>query len=192
METNEISSLASLGRRALAALLDTLILAIPCAIAAHLLPVVGGFLVVFLYAPVLEASEVRATLGKHLMGIQVADIQGRRISFRAALIRNILKLVSSVLFMAGHVVALFTARRQTLHDLLAETVVVYGRSERSIADAWMETMKSLVGSVGPLTTGSASADASLSALERLQALRERGALSEEEFQAAKKKVLEGG
>ncbi len=172
-----LSPYASLGRRFLALLLDFMILSIPCAIAGHVVPVVGSLVVLFFYAPILESSEMRATLGKHLVGIQVADPMGRRISLRAATVRNILKFVSSVLLFIGFFFALFTQKKQTLHDLLADTLVVYGRRECSIADAWMASVRELFHS-GPL-----------SQLERLQALRDRGTLTEEEFQEQKRKIL---
>jgi uncharacterized RDD family membrane protein YckC len=179
MNTPTYLPYASLGRRCLAMLLDFMILAIPCLIASQIIPVLGSLMVLFFYAPVLESSEIRATLGKHLVGIQVSDPMGRRISFRAALVRNGLKFVSSVLLCIGFFFALFTEKRQTLHDLLADTLVVYGRSERPIGDAWMATVRELFSSPSPL-----------SALERLQSLRENGTLTEEEFQQQKRKILD--
>lgn len=182
-----VESYSSFGRRLAAAILDGLILMIPMALVSRMIPMVGWLVVYFFYAPILESSEIRATLGKHLMGIQVCDLQGRRISLRAAIIRNLLKLISSALLFVGHVFALFTERRQALHDLFADTLVVYGRSERSIADAWTASLRELFGP-GQSTHYSAQV---VEELERLQALRERGALTEEEFQAQKKRVLGG-
>ncbi|MCM2322825.1 MAG: RDD family protein [Oligoflexia bacterium] len=179
------ASYASISRRLLAMLLDALILVIPVAIASQLVPVLGGILIAFLYAPVLESSEARATIGKHLMGIQVADIAGERISFRAACIRYFLKIVSSVLLFIGHALALFTQRRQALHDLAAETIVVYGRLELSLFDAWLAQFKAIVGS---RDSGVSKID-TLGELERLAALRDKGALTDAEFEAAKKRLL---
>ncbi len=184
----ESTHLASFGRRTMAFLLDCLIMAIPCAIGAHLIPIAGGFVVWFLYHPILESSEIRATLGKHLVGIQVCDLTGRRISLRAAIVRNLLKWVSLVLAFIGFIFALFTPKRQALHDFLADTLVVYGRSSRSIADAWVASMRELF-QMTPLAESSRPSDGGLEQLERLQALREKGALSEDEFQAQKQKIL---
>jgi uncharacterized RDD family membrane protein YckC len=177
---------ASFGRRFLALLLDFMILFIPASIMGQIVPVVGSLVVWFFYTPMFESSELRATLGKHLMGIQVTDAMGRRVSFRTSLIRNVLKIISSALCFFGYLIALFTSKRQTLHDLLAETLVVYGRSERPIADAWLESVRDLFQAT-PLATG--SLNSSLSQLERLQELRNSGALTEEEFQAQKAKIL---
>ncbi len=185
--TNNISNsnYASIGRRFLALLLDALILLIPCALGGHLIPIIGGIAIWFLYAPILESSRIRATLGKYLVGIQVVDGLGARISLRAAVVRNLLKFASSILLFIGFFFALFTTKKQTLHDLLADTFVVYGRSEDSIGDAWVENIKGL------FPTGSTveSDSSTLSQLERLQKLRDAGTLSEEEFQVQKKKIL---
>lgn len=182
---------ASLGRRVVALFLDGLIFAIPCAIANHLIPVLGGLIAWFFYAPVFESSQLRATLGKHLMGIQVVDLSGRRISLRAAVIRNFLKIVSSALLFLGFVVALFTKRKQTLHDMLADTIVIYGRSEMSIPDAWVESTREVF-SAGSAVINEQMRPANesmVTQLERLQSLREKGAISEDEFQKAKAKIL---
>ena len=134
---------ASPGRRILAMLIDCAVLSVPCTVASYLIPLLGGLAVWFFYAPVLESSELRATLGKRLLGIQVTDVAGGRISLKAALIRNALKFISSALVFIGFFLALFTEKKQALHDLLADTLVVNGRSARPIVDTWMETVRSL-------------------------------------------------
>ena len=180
--------IASQGRRALAFLLDGMILAIPCAIGAHLIPVAGMLLVLFLYAPLLAASEIRATLGKHLVGIQVADSMGRRISLKAAILRNALKYLTFSFFFIGFFFAFFTKRKQTLHDILSDTLVVYGRSDAAIGDAWLAGAKELFRQGGISFTKKDDVS-TVSRLERLQALREKGALTEEEFQREKARIL---
>ncbi len=57
-------------------MLDALVLIIPCFLLNCVLPVIGSFLVVALYAPVLESSELQATFGKYWMGIMVTDKKG--------------------------------------------------------------------------------------------------------------------
>ncbi len=185
---------SSLTRRLGAWLIDGLILGVMSVIIFQILPFVGGVVVWFFYAPIFECSEIRATPGKHLMGIQVADLMGRRISFRASLVRNVMKIVSTAILFIGYFFALFSDRKQTLHDLFADTVVVYGRSEVPIADAWTAATKELFragqNAVGP-TSGEASPNSGNIAeqLERLQALHDRGVLTQDEFEAAKRKIL---
>ena len=185
---------ASLSRRAGAFIIDCVILGIIGGIAAHIIPVLGGIIAWFFYGPILESSVIRATIGKHLMGIQVADLMGRRISLRAALIRNALKLVSAAILFIGFIVALFNRKKQTLHDMLADTVVLYGRSEVPVVDAWMETSKEAfrAGKESLHThTTPAGAESVVDQLERLQNLRNQGALTEEQYEAAKSKILGG-
>lgn len=184
---------ASLSRRFAACVLDGVILMIPGVLAYSVMPLFGGLVIWFLYAPVLESSEIGATIGKHLMGIQVKDLSGRRISFRAALIRNLMKVASNALLMIGALFALFTARKQTLHDLVADTTVVYGRSELPIFETWLNHLKSLFAHFKPEapqpTEPASKLSSTVDELERLEALRAKGTLSEEEFQKAKKRIL---
>lgn len=182
---------ASIGRRFVALLLDGLIFAIPCAIANNLVPFVGGVIAWFFYAPIFESSEIRATLGKHLMGIQVTDLSGRRISLKTALIRNLMKFVSGAILLIGYIMAFFTKRKQALHDLLADTIVVYGRSEVSIPDAWVANSKAVFNAGQAIIHEHTKhpEESVVAQLERLQGLREKGAITEEEFQAAKAKIL---
>lgn len=208
METNNLETLslpyASLSRRFGAFLIDAVIVGILGAIADNIITFLGGLAVWFFYAPILESSEVRATIGKHLMGIQVSDLTGRRISFRASLVRNVLKLVSAAIVFIGFFFALFTKRKQTLHDMLADTVVVYGRSEAPIADAWVASSKEVFRAgqsalATPNSTSNSSPNSSASSsnqnesvvsqLDRLQNLRAQGAISLEEYESAKKKLL---
>jgi uncharacterized RDD family membrane protein YckC len=137
---------SSINRRIFAMLLDWAIILIPIAVAIHVIPIIGGVILIFFYYPVFESSRLQATIGKHLMGIQVADEAGGRLTFRTACLRLLIKLASMTCLFLGHVLALFTQRHQALHDLVANSVVVYGRQEISIADAWVEQIRSIFSS----------------------------------------------
>ncbi len=176
---NVSASYASLWKRFLALFLDSLIVLIPAALAGDILPVLGGLIVWFFYAPVLESSKIQATLGKYCLSIRVTDLTGQRITLKAATIRNALKCVSSVMVFVGFVFALFSSKKQTFHDLLSDTLVMEGRIEHPVTEAWVENVKTVFGNT------------TLSEIERLQALREKGALTEEEFQEQKKAILSG-
>lgn len=193
-QTSESTHLiASLGRRSVAFLIDAVILAFIATVVGSIIPFLGGVMVWFFYAPLLESSEIRATVGKHLMGIQVTDLMGRRISVKAALIRNVMKLVSISILFFGFLVALFTSQKQSLHDLLAETIVVYGRSEKPVGDAWLESVKELFGAgkknFDLFTSTSSNTDSVVSQLERLEILYAKGAISNQEYTAAKNQIL---
>jgi uncharacterized RDD family membrane protein YckC len=78
----------------------------------------------FLYWPVLESSHWQATVGKRVMGLQVTDFDGQRLSFMHALLRALAKILSSIPFGVGYLLAAFTARKQALHDIIVKTLVV--------------------------------------------------------------------
>jgi len=78
----------------------------------------------WLYWALLESSAWQATLGKKLLGLQVTDMEGRRISFARASGRHFGKMASLLTFGIGFLLAGFTARKQALHDLLASCLIV--------------------------------------------------------------------
>lgn len=93
-----------------------------------------GFILLFVFAVLagqwfyfayFESSESQATPGKKMLGLQVIDVDGRRISFGRATGRFFGKFLSGALFNAGYIMAAFTARKQALHDMLASTLVIY-------------------------------------------------------------------
>ncbi len=81
-------------------------------------------LIAFLYWPVMESTERQATFGKQLLGIQVTDINGARLTFVRSLLRNLAKIISSLPFALGFLLAAFTARKQALHDIITKCLVV--------------------------------------------------------------------
>lgn len=85
---------------------------------------IAGYVIGFLYYPVLESSSAQATWGKRALGIKVTDLDGRKISFWRALGRYLGKLLSTFLLFFGYLMAAFTSRKQGLHDIMAGTLVV--------------------------------------------------------------------
>lgn len=83
-----------------------------------------SFFLHWLYFTLLESSPTRATLGKMAIGIIVTDYNGQRISFLRANGRYFAKFVSAFIFFIGFLMAGLTRKKQALHDLLAETLVV--------------------------------------------------------------------
>jgi uncharacterized RDD family membrane protein YckC len=54
----------------------------------------------------------------------VTGIDGGRISFARATGRHFAKYISAFLLGIGFIMAAFTAKKQALHDMIAETLVV--------------------------------------------------------------------
>ena len=83
-----------------------------------------GVLLGWIYFSVLESSERQATIGKKALGIIVTDTHGNRISFFKASGRHFGKIVSSITLGIGFIMAGFTKKKQTLHDIMFDCVVV--------------------------------------------------------------------
>jgi uncharacterized RDD family membrane protein YckC len=76
------------------------------------------------YYVVCEAAS-GATLGKRMVGIRVVGEDGDQVTFGAALVRNLLRLVDCLFFyLVGALFALTSSRGQRLGDRAAHTVVV--------------------------------------------------------------------
>jgi len=108
------------------------------------------FVIIYiLYFAVFEGSWRQATPGKMLMGIFVTDLNGKRISYRRALGRSLGRILSMIICFIGFLVALFTARSQALHDLLADTLVLEPEYGLSVPSAQPPRSPTEGGSVKP-------------------------------------------
>jgi len=87
-----------------------------------LLWLVAAAIVPWLYTALQESSASQATLGKRLLDLRVIGLDGRRVSFARASGRFFGSLIPS--FGIGYCMALFTRRKQALHDLIANCLVV--------------------------------------------------------------------
>ncbi len=83
-----------------------------------------GVIVQWLYFALMESSNRQATLGKMAIGIVVTDEQYHRISFANATGRYFGKFLSAIILGIGFMMAGFTQKKQALHDVLADTLVV--------------------------------------------------------------------
>src|SRR5438309_4163318 len=77
------------------------------------------------YYAVLEGL-FGATVGKRLAGIRVTDLEGRRIGWQAAILRNLGRLLDALplLYLLGGFLALTSRQHQRLGDRFAGTLVV--------------------------------------------------------------------
>lgn len=72
----------------------------------------------------LHASKWQATVGKRLLGLKVTDLKGSRITFWRALGRYLAMSFLSGILLIGYIIAAFTEKKQSLHDLIAGTIVI--------------------------------------------------------------------
>jgi len=117
--------------RLTAAIIDGFILLIPFAICAWLAGENHRFLAMFsmwtiglCYFAILESSPRRATYGKETLGLIVTTMDGSRLTLKQASIRYIGKLASAVILYLGFIMIGFTKKKQGLHDIIANTLVI--------------------------------------------------------------------
>jgi uncharacterized RDD family membrane protein YckC len=81
----------------------------------------------WLYWALFESSAKQATLGKMAAGIEVTDLEGKKISFGKASGRYWGKIISSLILNIGFMMTGWTQKKQALHDIMAGTLVVRKR-----------------------------------------------------------------
>lgn len=134
---------ASLRRRTLAALLDTAILFVlilPGGIALGAGMVLAGrqpdspavtfwgsmlgVAVAGVYSVWTMAGPRQSTWGQRALGLRNYHLREGKLDASIALGRYVVSMLSSSFLMLGYFTAMFSARRQTLHDMLLGTVVI--------------------------------------------------------------------
>lgn len=93
-------------------------------ISGYLVTILAIIIAGWLYYALMESSSKGATLGKMALGIRVTDMYGNRISFARASGRYFGKILSTLIFYIGFIMAAFTQQKQALHDILAGCLVV--------------------------------------------------------------------
>ena len=81
-------------------------------------------LITWFYYALLQSGARQATVGKMVLGLQVTDVNGDRLTFARASLRYFSKILSSLFLMIGYIMAGFTPKKQALHDIIANTYVV--------------------------------------------------------------------
>jgi uncharacterized RDD family membrane protein YckC len=136
---------APIWRRAAAAIIDGIILsAISTLCVRSVLLFPFAFIVHFFYRPIFESSNVRATPGKYLAEISVCRSNGDKLSIKDAYIRYFSSWISALILGIGYFIALFNDKKQTLHDIMADTIVVSKVYENEgLWNEWINQMKRL-------------------------------------------------
>jgi len=93
-------------------------------IGAVLLWIIASIVVGWLYFALMETSKSQGTLGKMALSLKVTDMDGNRISFGRATGRYFGKIISGMIFMIGYILAGLTEKKQALHDLIADCLVI--------------------------------------------------------------------
>lgn len=107
--------------RFLGGVIDVCILTLPSIVFTPFV----GFAIGLIYEAVTMASEWQGTVGMKVLGLKVVDYSGDRISVGRSWGRAFASILSIMPGLSlGYWLLFFTPRRQTLHDLLASTLVI--------------------------------------------------------------------
>jgi uncharacterized RDD family membrane protein YckC len=190
---SESTKAPQFSKRMLAFVLDLFVLGFVMLVMQFTIPYVAPFLVWVAYKTLFECSAVQATPGKRAMDLMVVDGQGRRLTFGKSLLRTLVAFLSVFTCFLIYLVALFTKRQQAVHDLVADTYVVDGRSKAEAGKAWLDEVKFVFEFFRALfnSTGKSylSEREKLELIQKLNALRTSGALSEAEYETRKRAIL---
>ena len=77
-----------------------------------------------IYSTVMDASPLRGTHGKVNARIRVVDQYGNRISWQRSMLRNGMKIISSLPLGLGFIWAAFDKEKRAWHDIIAKTFVI--------------------------------------------------------------------
>jgi uncharacterized RDD family membrane protein YckC len=119
-----------------AGLVDSVVLLIPTMSITYLLgattptgiqdplDVLYNILVWWVYTAALMASPWQATLGMKACALRIVDYNGGRISFARATGRYFAEFLACPTLGVAFFMIAWTSRRQALHDIIAETLVI--------------------------------------------------------------------
>jgi uncharacterized RDD family membrane protein YckC len=133
-ETLHTLTLASRGQRVLAGIIDFILIIVPMnlligpsavvTLGAALLGELAYPIFNAIYAGLLVAGPWQATVGMKVLGLKVVNASGGKPSPGSSWGRALASILSCYVFGLGYWLLFFTERHQTLHDLLARTLVV--------------------------------------------------------------------
>ena len=103
-----------------------------------------GLLVDAIYTISMQASSQQATYGQKASDLIIVKSDGSKVGIGALVARYLISLISSIFIKLGYLVAVFTKRTQTLHDLIIDTVVIEKESNYVQAQADLNTNEELV------------------------------------------------
>ncbi len=164
-----------------------------------------GIALSWLYFSLFESSEKQATPGKMVVGLTVTDLSGDRVSFGQATGRHFARIISAALLI-GYLMPLWTQKRQALHDIISGCLIEQGgakavKSECDITPDLESLQGGELDSKAQASSGSSSqlnrayqsktalSAADLVRLEQITSLRDRGTLSQSQFETERDNIL---
>jgi uncharacterized RDD family membrane protein YckC len=153
-----------------------------------------GLIIYVVYHVVFETSPLRGTPGKALMKIALVKNNGSLLTIKDSLIRFAVSFLSSALFCLGYFMSLFTLKRQTLHDMVADTVVIEEVfAEQNFWEIFITQAKIIFKSDNfndsPSEGRTFTRPFNSQSLEELYNLHQKGILTDEEYKNKKEEYL---
>ncbi len=121
---------------------DSLVLVIPSLIIRMLLGGIAGsilqYVITLTYA-IYMLNKHQATLGKMAVGIKVVSTNGEKVVLGKLALREIIgKFLDMITLGIGYLMVIVTKQKQTLHDKIANTIVVYDPARKR--RPWLTTL----------------------------------------------------
>jgi len=83
-----------------------------------------SFAVYILYFTILEGGSKHSTFGKRIFGLAVVTGSGDPVTFVRAGLRCLASFISGAILALGYLISIFTPKKQSLHDLITDTLVI--------------------------------------------------------------------
>ncbi len=171
-------------RRVGSNLIDTVglgLLVLATAITVPALILLVAIIATVAYYGIFEGSPAQATIGKRLLGLRVINEDGSNLTVKQAMIRAVCRWVLALPYCLTYFFAFFTRRRQSLHDLILKQLVIEASTEADLVSSATQTAQGLFAQ--PFTSSN------LTELKQLHELYQAGAITEQEYQERKAKLL---
>jgi len=124
-QVENLSQQLSGGTQDPSTLIQTMLMGLLIQLAGFLLlTFVAQLLIGLIYYPAFESSKLQGTPGKLAFGLLVTDGRSQPVSFQRAMVRHASRILCIITLGAGYLMVGFTARKQGLHDLLADCLVL--------------------------------------------------------------------
>lgn len=136
---------ADFSLRIAAMMIDLIILMIPCFILIYLAKGIGVFASIVIgwaYYALLESSTLQGTIGKFALKLEVTNLEGQPISLLQSTKRYFAHYLSVLTLGAGFVILAFNDKKQAIHDLLTDCMVLdVVQQKRNVTSHTMEELE---------------------------------------------------
>lgn len=113
--------------RAAAMMIDFIILIIPVFLLIYFTKIIGVIICVIIgwaYYALLESSTLQGTIGKFALKLEVTDLEGQPLNLFQATKRYFAHYLSILTLGAGFIILAFNDKKQAIHDLLTDCMVL--------------------------------------------------------------------